>query len=238
MPKEIKLRERAPLEFSLRFRGGLTARLDLPSGNVYRTKARSEHRGNRFGQSLKEMFLIVKGDPIISTRWLAQQIDDLASRVGDVRRQRIGARFDSNKLPALAPLENEEEQELEQEQEEREQEEPEEKKRENNNRKLTQVHLPPANATTAADTFRSRQTVRNKLKQQRRGQARQETPFKCSVHMIVARTCLTSKRKAAPRRKQNTDLLTIRNSTTSASETPTHLLWARQRLLQQFQLLV
>ena len=121
-PKEIKLRERAPLEFALRLRGGLTARFDLPDGNVYHTNARSQHRGNKFGKAVKEMFLIVKGDPAISTRWLAQQIEELEIRVGDVRRQRIGARFDSNKLPILVPLEDEEEQEKEQEQEQEEQE--------------------------------------------------------------------------------------------------------------------
>ena len=56
---------------------------------------------------------------------------------------------------------------------------------------------------------------------------------------MLARTSLISKRQAAPRhRKLNTILLTIRNSTTNASETPTHLLQARHSLLQQLQLLV
>jgi hypothetical protein len=66
--------------------------------------------------------LIVKGDPTTSARWLARQIDDLVGRVprGDVRRQRVGARFDTNQGPVLVPLEHEEEQEQEQEQEEEE----------------------------------------------------------------------------------------------------------------------
>ena len=66
--------------------------------------------------------MIIKGDPTTSARWLARQIDDLAGRVprGDVRRQRVGARFDTNQGPVLVPLEHEEEQEQEQEQEEEE----------------------------------------------------------------------------------------------------------------------
>ena len=107
----------------MRLRGGRDALCDLPDGVLFRTKARNERRGNIWNQSLKEFFLIIKGDPTTSVRWLARQIDDLADRVPgrDVRRQRVGARFDANKEPVLVPLEDEEEQEQEEEEEDKEQ---------------------------------------------------------------------------------------------------------------------
>ena len=100
----ISLKERSPLEFALLARGGRQAQTALPPGIYFRRKARNSRRGNRFGQSLKEFFLIVCGDPQVSAPWLAQQIKKLETQGFDARRQRAGARFDSNHGPLLVPL--------------------------------------------------------------------------------------------------------------------------------------
>ena len=75
--EEISIKLRSPLEFGLLARGGRQARTDLPPGIYFRRKARNERRGNRFNQSLKEFFLVARGDPQVSAPWLAQQIKKL-----------------------------------------------------------------------------------------------------------------------------------------------------------------
>ena len=100
----ISIKERSPLEFALLARGGRQAQTALPPGVYFRRKARNNGRGNRFGQSLKEFFLVVCGDPLLSAPWLAQQIKKLETQGFDARRQRAGARFDSNHGPLLVPL--------------------------------------------------------------------------------------------------------------------------------------
>ena len=188
----------------MRLRGGRDALCDLPDGVLFRRKARNERRGNVWNQSLKEFFLIIKGDPTTSARWLARQIDDLADRVprGDVRRQRVGARFDTNQGPVLVPLEHEEEQEQEQEQEEEEEdkEQAEQQQEADTGSTYAQFNLIAITATSTTDLLLEPATttilhnkllLRNKLKQQRRGQTRQKTPqtrFKCSPRTVLAKT--------------------------------------------------
>jgi hypothetical protein len=55
--KEISLRERAPLEFSLPLRAGRRAACNLPPGDIWRLNSRNKRGGNKRGLSLNKYFL-------------------------------------------------------------------------------------------------------------------------------------------------------------------------------------